>query len=332
MDPINLNVYVIHVKVFEYRKNTCEKLRHLLEQSGHFNLNFEYITEYDPNEITPEQIRMYVSYEQLKEQHLAQFNPFIKNMHINQLSNALKHCEACKRIASQPDNKAFNIVVEDDVIFNDNIAETLKLSLESIPEDGELIFLGLPGSKEIKESIIQHQPLAEVFTILPCCDSYLLNREVASRIVKSYLPIRFSNNVHLSYLIAQHNLKCFLNVPNIFLDGSKLGLFFSSLEVNNRLIFNQDYVQLSKAINDKAEFSKEDIEIINSMFQNVKLKTNPEFYFLKAQFETKKKNYNLAKEIFQYTYTLYERNGCIMNNQSHFLREYMKLYKHLQTI
>jgi hypothetical protein len=131
-------------------------------------------------------------------------------------------------------------------------------------------------------------------------------------------------------MFALNSLKPLISLPNIFIDGSKLGLYFSSIEVNNRLIFNQDYVTLARLIGEKDEFTDEEQQIVDGLFIDVKLKTNPEFYYLKAVYETKRKNYVFAKAIYEYTYDLFEMNGTVLNNQSTFLRDYMKIFKYLQ--
>jgi GR25 family glycosyltransferase involved in LPS biosynthesis len=324
---INLNIYVIHVEQFKFRKATCEKLKDILEADERYKLNFKYITEYDPQNITQDEIRQFVNYEQIKDEGLAPFNVFIKNIHINQLSNALKHMKALQYI-NEDDEVDYYIILEDDIVFNDNVADILYDCLSKTPEDYDLLFLGLPSSKDVKGD--NYQSVSDVFKVLPCCDSYLITKTAATSIFESFVPVKFSNNIQLSYIIAKNSLKSYLSVPNVFIDGSKLGLYFSSIETNNRLIFNQDYVSLAKLIGEKDTFDEEEMKVIDEAFMQVKLKTNPEMYYLKGLYEIKRQNYEFAKAIYEYTYDLYNANGAVLNNQSTFLRDYMKVFKYLQ--
>jgi GR25 family glycosyltransferase involved in LPS biosynthesis len=324
---ISLNIYVIHVEQFKFRRATCDKLKDILEADERFTLKFNYISEHDPQNITQDEIRQFVNYEQIKDEELAPYNGFIKNIHINQLSNSLKHMKALEYI-TENDEVEFSIILEDDIVFNDNVADILYDCLSDTPTDYDLYFLGLPSSKEVQGD--KYQNVGDVFKVLPCCDSYIITKTSAEALFKSYTPIKFSNNIQLSYLIKKNNFKTYLAVPNVFIDGSKLGLYYSSLSVNNKLIFNQDYVSIAKLIEEKEEFDEEEMKVIDAAFVGIRLKTNPEMFYLKALYEVKRHNYEFAKAIYAYAYSLYEANGSVLNNQSTFLRDYMKVFKYLQ--
>jgi GR25 family glycosyltransferase involved in LPS biosynthesis len=327
--PIKLNVRVVHVAAFQYRKNTCERLRSLLEKDSRFAVKFDYIIEHDPHEITQEEVRTFVNYEQIKEEEFKHFNASLKNLHVNHLSNSLKHRKAIELSAASGDDE-FNIILEDDIVFNDNVVDALYQVITTLPDEWDIMFLGLPSSKGSEGK--KYQKLEEVFPMLPCCDSYMFRNTTAKKLLESFAPIKFTNNIQLSYLMAKLALRAHLAIPNTFIDGSKLGLYFSSLEANNRLIFNQDYINLANQINEKTQFTDEEKKQIHQSFQQVKLKTNPEFYYLKAVYENKVGNHVFAKAIFDYTFDLYENNGTMMNNQSTFLRDYLRVFKHLQEV
>lgn len=329
MSVTKLNVFVVHVESYHYRKVTCERLRDLLEKDPRFAVNFKYITEHDPQNVTQEEVRRYINYDPIKEEPLSAFNVLLKNLHVNHLSNSLKHLDALTLAAEAADDEV-SIVLEDDIVFNDGILDALDAALKNLPPAYDVVMLGLPSSKEA--SGLKYQKTDALFKVLPACDSYLVTKRAAKTLSEGFTPIKYTNNVQLSYLMAKHELSSFLVIPNIFIDGSKLGLYYSTLEVNNRLIFNQDFIQLSKLIHETTDFTAEKKKEINKLFLDVKLKTNPEFYYLKALFESKTGNHVFAKAIFDYTYDLYEHNGTILNNQSTFLRDYMREFKHLQTV
>jgi len=322
-----VNFYVIHVESFKHRKISIDRLEQALKNDKRFEVQFKYVLDFDPQNITQENIKTSVSYEQIKDEKLQPFNNFLKNMHVNQLSNSLKHKKAIQLISDSEDED-FSIVIEDDVIFNDNIGDNLYKILSDMPENYDVMFLGLPSSKEADGT--NYQKVHDVFRVLPCCDSYIVSKKAATILNEMFFPIKFQNNIQLTYLFSKLELDVYLSIPNVFIDGSKLGLYFSTLEVNNRLIFNQDYVVISRLLEKEEKLSENDIAELDSAFADVKLKTNPEFYYLKALYETKKGNMEFAEAIFNYTFELYENNGAILNNQSLFLRDYMRLFKNLQ--
>jgi GR25 family glycosyltransferase involved in LPS biosynthesis len=329
---ISVNFYIIHVSAFKQRKATLERLEKMLQQDKRLSVSFKYITEYDPDKIDEALIKASVNYDQIKDEKCAPFNMFIRNMHINQLSNVMKHNKAYQLVSDGQDVD-FSIILEDDIVYNEDVTENLVNILKNIPETYDMVFLGLPSSQQNppQNGSEKFQVLSEVFKVLPCCDSYVINKKTATMFCEYFTPIKFPQNIQLSYVSTQLEMENYISIPNIFIDGSKLGLYFSTLEVNNRLIFNQDYVILSKYL-EKETFTDNDHKEITQAFREVKLKTNPEFYYLKALYEIKKGNYEYAEEIFKYTYEIYDNNGAILNNQSNFLRDYMRLYKHMQTV
>lgn len=324
---ISVNFYVIHVAAFKQRHLTVQRLQQILSQDERFNVQFRFITEDDPATIVESVIRSSVNYDPIKDEKLAPFNGFLKSMHINQLSNVLKHKKAYELISDGVDVD-YNIIIEDDIVYNDDVCDCLYNILNVVPETYDMVYLGLPSTS--KDPTSKFQPLGEVFKLLPCCDSYIINKKTATMFCEYFTPIKFVQNIQLSYITMMLELENYISIPNVFIDGSKLGLYFSTLEVNNKLIFNQDYVAISKFL-EKEKLDSEDCEKIDNAFKEVKLKTNPEFYYLKALYETKKENFEYAEELFKYTCEVYENNGAILNNQSQFLRDYMKLYRHMQT-
>jgi len=324
-----VNVYIVHVAAFKHRKATIDKLEEILRKDKRFEVSFRFITESDPHAIMESDIRQHVSYEPFKDEKTAPFNMFLKNLHVAQLSNAFKHKKAYELISDEVDVD-FNIVLEDDVIFNDTIADNLHQLFENMPADYDVMFLGLPSARDAPSTESHYQKLPDMFKVLPCCDSYIIQKKTATMLNEMYFPVKFTNNVQLSYLLNHLDMVSYLSIPNLFIDGSKLGLYFSTLETNNRLIFNQDYVTIARLLDQKETLSEEDRKALDDAFRDVKLKTNPEFYYLKALYEQKKENYEFAEAIFKYAYDIYESNGAILNNQSTFLRDYMRLYQHLQ--
>ena len=95
--------YVIHAKFLEDRRH------HIEHQMKAVGLSFEWITDYDPNEITPE----------------IDADIFVPNSWLEptQKSCALKHIQAFRRIAAGGDEMA--MVFEDDAQFCDGFAARL---------------------------------------------------------------------------------------------------------------------------------------------------------------------------------------------------------------
>ena len=200
----------------------------------------------------------------------ATFRPLVRNMHIRQLSNTLKHAAALKAVAKDSmggedddgkgkgNNKGkgktgahrFSLVVEDDALFGQNIASTLRGACTLAPQDAGIVFLGLPSpvSAPTQEGVSVFDDAVERFQVLPACDSYLVTPAAAAALSEHMHPVRFPTNVQLTYAIRRAGIRAYLAVPNVFVDGSKLGVFACSLDPNNKLVWNQSFCKLDALV------------------------------------------------------------------------------------
>ena len=186
-------------------------------------------------------------------------------LHLNQLSNALKHLTAMRMIvelvestctpssaASSADTEVdrdIHVIVEDDVLFNGTTILTQLLDvIEKAPHDTDLLFLGLPATKQGRPDHILYDDIDDVFAILPSCESYMITPKAARAIVSEYLPLRFPTHVHLTCMLERARLRAYSCSPSVFLDGSKIGVFTSSIEQNNALVWNQGWSQIHRLL------------------------------------------------------------------------------------
>jgi hypothetical protein len=125
-------------------------------------------------------------------------------------------------------------------------------------------------------------------------------------------------------------MKVHMTVPNIFLDGSKYGLYLSSIEPNNKLFLNPEYNQLNSLVR-KETIDESDTSTIEKLLENMKFKNHPDIRFLQGLYLLKKECYKEAKATFDSIYDVYSQNQCIINNESEFLQVYMNTFKHIQS-
>ena len=330
-----VNFYFIHAKWLTDREKVINDFKRNISKFSFRSIKIgkiDIIQDFDPNDINSETIQKNVNYNPVKEQNLVIYNNFLKNLHIHQLSNSLKHFKVYEKIIkeSNDDPTEINIVLEDDILYEERIFISLEKVIRQLPVSFDLIFLGLPTNVEVRnKSDIFFQNTSEVFKILPYCDSYIISKEAAKKLYESYMPCKFLTNIQLSYLIDKYQLKSQLVAPNIFMDGSKFGLYSSSLNPNNSLMFNGEYNAL-KALLSKEQLSDEEQTGINQLFKSSAIAQNPDFCYLKAQFFTKIGQYKEAQQCYEETYNKYKMLNTIINHESQFLKDYIRIYKHLQ--
>ena len=321
LNKMGLNVCVVHVKAFSHRKAMCERLREILEKSSKLEVSsFKYIDEMDPGERLPE---VPITLQPVAQGPGEPFNPLLRPLKLAQVTNALKHMHALQAAASAQDSDV-TLVLEDDVAFRDTVADDLAAAIATFKGSsskvgsGGLMFLGTPPTTTTAGA----QPFSQVYKVAPCSDSYLVDRTTAARLLKEMVPIRFPTNIQLSYAIACSGIEANIVVPNVFVDGSKLGLYLSSVDANSKMVFNEAFVRAAQS------WASPDFD--PTIFESIEPKWHPELLHLRAQHETKKGNYQGARALYEQAVSLYDAHGGVIDNSSELLRNFMRLFRHLQ--
>jgi hypothetical protein len=328
-----LNFYFIHAQWLKDREKIITEFSKLVNKykfKNISNVEIHTITKYDPPEIDGDIISKTVSYSQIPNEPLNFYNQFIKNLHVFQLSNALKHYHALEIISQSQGEDNIHIVLEDDVLYEDKICRHIENLLEELEaEPKPLVYLGLPSNTENKEA--KFQKTKELFRILPYTDSYIITKSAAKSLYDNYLPIMFVNNIQMSYALDKAEITPVLHVPNLFMDGSKAGIVLSTLTPNNQLMFNNDYMKCRMIIQ-KESISEEDTQLLEKIFKESPLNSHPDFVYLKALYSVKILQFDKAKEHYEKALEVYQANGCVLNHESQFLKDYTSLFKHIQVL
>ena len=69
---------------------------------------------------------------------------------------------------------------------------------------------------------------------------------------------------------------------------------------------------------------------IDGLFQSFDYKNNPEYFYLKAKYETKKGNYDFARALYKGAFSMYEALGAPLTQGCDFMKDFMKLYREFQ--
>lgn len=261
------------------------------------------------------------------------FRPFIQDMKVRQLSNALKHAAAIQHISKGTQAPGqWHLVVEDDAMIED--VQALVSACASAPADADILFFGLP-------SPLPHPTGGEIrfielkgIKVLPSCESYALRMQTARFLSSSVLPIRFRTEVHLSWLLAAMCIKAYLTSPNLSVDGSKVGVFVSTIESNNRLSFNPEYVRLSSIVYenraDQADQADLDVDTFSHRLSSLPFGGHPDMQVLLGKRLAQCGRHAEAMSVFEAALAVYTSEGAVVGNDSSFLRVYMDLFKHFQ--
>lgn len=347
---LKLAVYVIHSARLAGRMKNIDLLRSVLSSGQRVELkSFEILGEQDAEVLDESSVRELTDVTTKGEAGApgAPFARLLAPMHVNQVSNALKHQAALMRVASaSSDPGVYHLVVEDDVLFNEgNLVQGLADILEGAPVDCGVLFLGLPSSKpvagepEAQPSAVRFEALDHFFSffnisVLPACDSYVVSPFAASRLIQRFLPIRFPTHIHLSWCLrecaAGRGMQAHIASPNVFLDGSKLGIFTSSLTQNNRLAWNPAYMEINALVRRPQPLTDQEVERIEGLRARMSLRDNPDIRFLFGLYHAKCGRHGAAAVEMTAAFEAYRQNGCILSRSSEFVNRFCDLHVHLQ--
>lgn len=306
----------------QHRQNVCHELQKEFEGS-----TVTVIEEFDADTITREVSQNHVKIEKLTDPRTEAFNKYTKPIDVRNLSNAMKHQSALKKIAEASEEpNTYNLVVEDDVLMGANWPSALRACVHEMPKDCDMVMLGIPGN-----SSERFQPASSVHEAIPCIDSYIVTKKAADTLSRSFFPVRFITNVHISYLAKTMNINIYLVKPNVFLDGTKYGSFVSTLTPGNQLFLNRDYVHAKAALSDNPAVNVPDKEV-RALLYDTQLSGHPDFKHLQALFEWKTAGAESAVEKFKEAIALYDANNAMVTNESPALRDYIRLHKDLQAL
>ena len=191
-----------------------------------------------------------------------------------QLSNLHKHLHAYEIIKKS--KTKHNYIIEDDIVLLDdhknNFDELIK-SLDKFDYDILLTCLAMNDNNNSKLTLL---PINKYFKILLTKNSYFINPETAEKILEYMNIIRFPMKLSLSKFIFDNKdkLKLFILNKHTIFEGSKIGLFPTSVNTTNYLFQNNNYItltnmynnnetDLNKVYNHYIEFGKDNADFLN---------------------------------------------------------------------
>lgn len=335
---MKLSIQVVHSNLVELRRNNVDALVLALRASKLFeDVKVNFVDEAEPGTLSADAQKKVTDVTPIPADQGAPeyFNSLLSPLNVRHISCALKHAAALRAIAGSlsQDDDEYHMVLEDDVVYGDRMPTMLADLLKALPSDYDVVFLGLPAPKGSEEngSGTHTCSFPAVYNVAPVCDSYVVSRKGAAALGAKMLPLKFACNVQISLAIHTLSLSAHFSKPNLFIDGSKLGVFVSVIEANNQLLLNSDYFTVKELVERPADhqYTAEEMGTLKRLFEGMRFKQHPDVVYLLARLEMRLKNYARADELFAACFAAYQSNNCILNNQSVFMKSYIDMCKEI---
>ncbi|GAX84510.1 hypothetical protein CEUSTIGMA_g11930.t1 [Chlamydomonas eustigma] len=303
----------------------------LLERSNVVR-NVEHVSaDFEPSFVSGSDLGALVDLEPSNTREDVGMRGQVRTMHLREVSNALKHLAALRRIAAS-DSSGFSMVLEDDSVFarpDEDVGRSISAVIEATSKCTDLVFLSL-FSRNGSTSFDDAGFCDAEDPGLPACDAYLVTRSGAARLAEQYLPVRFPAALQLTYLLrcakTDHGTSyASIAVPNVFFDGSKAGLVTSSLTANNLLVWNQAYCRMRVLLSegDDARLRAES----EALLESIGYKEHPDVLVLIGDVQSTLGDLALARASYAAALEAYERDDCVVNTSSAFMRNYIAAYR-----
>lgn len=294
----NINIYIITSDNLKLRFNNLNqqigKLKEILENCN-FNFNFHQINNPSNGEIE-KNLEKYKEIVVLKKEEIEDddFKNQIAPINTCQISNIAKHLKAYELIKNN--NDKYHFIIEDDIIIIDEFINNIKTLFNKIKTtEYDLILTGIAINQEGEDLKLINS--FNYFKVLISKCSYFISKDCAIKMIDFLAKFRFSMKLSLSYFIWQNKetIKSFVSNKNLFFEGSKIGIFTSSINNNNFLYQNGEFVKLTQLIGDNEYITDDIIKKAEDIYNNAG-KNNPDFLHTIGLAHYKNKNYKKAKE------------------------------------
>lgn len=332
-------IHVIHTSSLTIRMQKLEPILQLLKTLGKNNgykVEVAFTITPDPENLQGqiEDLQKKVSYDKTDSEL---FNQCIQILSLEMISNIEKHKETLSKIANSKSNndKDLHLIIEDDMIILKDCIESFEdiLKMDHSKLDWDMIILGLSKSVDPKETqkLEKLNELNSDGKILPSKEAYFIRKNVATKILKEFEVYKFTYRVQLSWIINNSpELKVCYPLKRTTIDGSKLGLFTSTIHSNNVLSYNNEYMQLYRFLTASKEDIEKNMGAIDQLYKTVKSLNSPDFTHLYGLLKIKTDALREGETILLEAIDQMRKSQGLLNSRSDLANNLVELYQHLQ--
>jgi len=228
---------VVHYTKLEDRKNN------IINCFSDSDMQLNFIESYDQEDLTDEILkRVYFPNKESFESKVSGLWGFgnqdenrFRILNKAELSCTIKHIEAIRLVAEGEED--IGLVLEDDAIPNtSDFLNLLDKIVESGGSEWDSIFLGTgcglsfiaaklnEGHERINNHLLKVQ-----HPVTNCAEAYLLRKSSAQKLYEAIIPFNLVSDWELAYHFYNLNMNVYWGTPPLFQQGSKNGLFISTL-------------------------------------------------------------------------------------------------------
>lgn len=329
----DINIYII---TSEHLKNRINHLSYQINKlktiftNLEFNINFIQINNPSNNDIE-KTIDIYKDRVNINKDEIEDndFKNLAFPLNTHQISNFIKQQKALEMIKNGDCH--LNFIIEDDVMFIDDFNDNFSKVLQMIKIlDFDLFFTSIAINN--KDDDYKTINSFESFKVLIAKSSYFITKKCASKLFEYLNNIKFNYKIQLSYYIWENRetIKSFIFNKNLLFEGSKIGIFNTSVNNNNFLYQNGEYIKLTQILGNNDYIDDNTLKEAENVYNN-NGKNNADFQHTLGLLYYKNKNYKKAKEIMIDAVMNLHKNDGYISSQNELLNNCINMHQFEQS-
>lgn len=329
----NINFYIIssiHLKSRKkYITGAIEALKKIAEEQGNLTTSINIIN--DPTDKYIESnIENYNKRVNIERENDDDFNNLLQKINIQQISNIEKHRKIYMEIAKNDSNDTLHYILEDDILVSNDYLNNIKDLFMNINKfnDFDILFTCISNNEEKNEITMLN--LKNHYKIIISKSSYFLNPKIAMKLYNFLNEIKFPLKIALSKFIINNNINAKILNKHTLLEGSKIGIFLTSLNNNNFLYQNNDYIRITNMLNVPVITNEIADEVVKIYKNNQLNSNNADFQHLLGIMFYKMEKYNEAKKYLIDAVLNIKKNEGLLNTHNEILNNCINMHQYDQ--
>lgn len=267
-----------------------------------------------------------------------EFNSLITPLNSCQISNIEKHRIIYQNIMQQntmqQNTNNICLILEDDVVIGQEYIQNVEILLKKLKEktlgEWDMIFTCLPPVNTNEDSKLQLHPISSTFNQLMCKSSYIIKPAIAKRLFDFTETFKFTLKNGLSRFIYENkDIKAMYVNKHIFLEASKIGIVPTTINPNNFLFQNNQFISLVN-ISNKTDLKPIDIQEANALYDAIKHMDSADVLHLMGVIHYKSKDYTNAKKYMLDAIASLKKNKGYLQQNSEILNNCINMHQYEQ--
>lgn len=340
---IKLNIYVVYSQELENRHTTINSSISLIKDicaQKNIETKINVISEPGKEHINKHinTFNTRVNYDKFPSDNI--YNELITPLNVCQISNFEKHRYIYKLIlenSEASDTNNYNLIIEDDIIILKDYITNITEFIDDLntpdaahaANEWDILFTCL----NVVNNPAKYININELYNIIISKSCYVIkNREMCAKLYEATNTFKLNIKLTLSKFLKDNNYKALSYNKITFIEGSKLGLYPSSVNPNNYLFLNNNYIAL-KQLSEKKDLTEDDIKKAEQIYSDSQNIPSIDIQNMMGLIHFNYKNYKKAKEYM--TTSLNNLKKCkgysIMKNNE-ILSNTINIYKYEQDL